>query len=75
MFGKLMPEDGRFFDMFNQHAELCVKGAHELLALTTDFGNIDQHLHAIDQYEKQADTHHRYDNCDAAQVLHHTAGS
>ncbi|RJX33212.1 MAG: DUF47 domain-containing protein [Oxalobacter sp.] len=56
MFGRLMPEDGKFFDMFNQHAELCVKGAHELLALTTDFGNIDQHLHAIDQIEKQADT-------------------
>ena len=55
MFGKLMPEDGRFFDMFNQHAELCVKGAQELLALTTDFGNIDKHLHAIDQFEKEAD--------------------
>ena len=55
MFGKLMPEDGRFFDMFNQHAALCVKGAQELLALTTDFGNIDKHLHAIDQVEKEAD--------------------
>jgi predicted phosphate transport protein (TIGR00153 family) len=55
MFGKLMPEDGRFFDMFNQHAELCVKGARELLALTTDFTNVDIHLHAIDVIEKQAD--------------------
>src|SRR5660398_63779 len=55
MFGKLMPQDGRFFDMFNQHAELCVKGAHELVALTTDFVNVDMHLHAIDEIEKQAD--------------------
>ena len=55
MFGRLMPEDGRFFEMFNQHAELCIKGAEELLALTSDFNNIDKHLHMIDQIEKEAD--------------------
>ena len=55
MFGRLMPTEGKFFEMFNQHAELCVKGATEMLALTTDFSNIDRHLHAIDQIEKQAD--------------------
>ena len=55
MFGRLMPADGQFFDMFNQHAELCVKGAKELLALTIDFKDIDQRLHQIDMIEKQAD--------------------
>ena len=55
MFGRLMPADGQFFDMFNQHAELCVKGAKELLALTSDFKDIDQRLHQIDMLEKQAD--------------------
>ena len=55
MFGRLMPAEGQFFEMFNQHAALCVKGAQELLALTIDFTHIDQHLHAIDQIEKEAD--------------------
>ncbi|MEA5098354.1 MAG: DUF47 family protein [Burkholderiaceae bacterium] len=55
MFGRLMPSEGQFFELFNQHAALCVKGARELLALTTDFDNIDQRLHSIDQLEKQAD--------------------
>jgi uncharacterized protein len=55
MFGRLMPADGQFFEMFNQHAELCVKGAKELLSLMDNFNDIDQRLHAIDQIEKQAD--------------------
>lgn len=55
MFGRFMPAEGQFFDMFNQHAELCVKGARELLALTTNFDDIEMRLHAIDQLEKEAD--------------------
>jgi len=55
MFGRLMPADGQFFEMFNQHAELCVKGAKELLALMVDVNDIDQRLHQIDTLEKQAD--------------------
>ena len=55
MFGRLMPQEGLFFDMFNDHAALCVKGAQELLLLASDFNHIDKHLHAIDQIEKQAD--------------------
>ena len=55
MFGRLMPADGQFFDMFSQHAELCVKGAKELLALVCNVNDIDQRLHQIDQIEKQAD--------------------
>jgi uncharacterized protein len=50
-----MPADGQFFDMFSQHAELCVKGAKELLALTSNVSDIDQRLHQIDMIEKQAD--------------------
>ena len=30
MFGRLMPKEGRFFELFNEHAEEVVKGAHEL---------------------------------------------
>lgn len=55
MFGRFMPEDGRFFDLFNQHAELCVKGTRELVDLMTHFDNLERRLHAIEAVEKQAD--------------------
>lgn len=55
MFGRFMPTDGKFFDLFNQHAELCVKGAQELVALMTQFDNLERRLHAIEAIEKQAD--------------------
>jgi hypothetical protein len=48
MFGRLMPTEGKFFDMFNQHAELCVKGAKEMLGLMTNFDDLENrqdHLH------------------------------
>ena len=50
-----MPTDGKFFDLFNQHAELCVKGARELVDLMTHFDNLERRLHAIEVVEKQAD--------------------
>ena len=37
MFGRLMPKEEKFFDLFNQHAEFCVKGAKELVELMKDF--------------------------------------
>jgi hypothetical protein len=55
MFGRLMPTEGKFFDLFNQHAELCVKGAKELLALMTHFDNLERRLHEVEVLEKQAD--------------------
>ena len=30
MFGPLTPKEGRFFDLFNDHAALIVDAAHEL---------------------------------------------
>lgn len=50
-----MPADGKFFDLFNQHAELCVKGTRELVELMTHFDNLERRLHAIEAVEKQAD--------------------
>lgn len=55
MFGRLMPTEGKFFDLFNQHADLCVKGAREMLALMTNFNDLDIRVHAIESIEKQAD--------------------
>ncbi|TFW01429.1 DUF47 domain-containing protein [Oxalobacteraceae bacterium OM1] len=55
MFGRLMPSEGKFFEMFNQHADLCVKGAREMLALMTNFDDLENRVHAIEGIEKQAD--------------------
>jgi uncharacterized protein len=55
MFGRLMPTEGKFFDLFNQHAELCVKGAKEMVGLMTNFDDLENRVHAIEGIEKQAD--------------------
>jgi hypothetical protein len=55
MFGRLMPTEGKFFDLFNQHAALCVKGAHEMVGLMTNFDDLENRTHAVESVEKQAD--------------------
>src|SRR6476469_8972208 len=55
MFGRLMPTEGKFFDLFNQHAALCVKGAQEMVGLMTNFDDLENRTHAIEGIEKQAD--------------------
>jgi len=55
MFGRLMPSEGQFFDMFNQMGDLSVKCAYELQALVSNIEDVDIHLHSVDQLEKQAD--------------------
>jgi len=55
MFGRLMPKDDRFFEIFNQQAELCVKGAKEMLKLMTDFNDLEIRVREIENIEKEAD--------------------
>ena len=55
MFGRLMPTEGKFFDLFNQHAALCVKGAQEMVGLMTNFDDLENRTHAVESIEKQAD--------------------
>jgi predicted phosphate transport protein (TIGR00153 family) len=55
MFGRLMPGEGKFFELFIQHGELCVKGAKEMVALMTNFDDLENRAHAIEGIEKQAD--------------------
>jgi len=50
-----MPNEGKFFDLFVQHGELCVKGAKEMVALMTNFDDLENRVHAIEGIEKQAD--------------------
>ena len=55
MFGRLMPKEGRFFELFNEHAEQIVLGSHELVALMVSGDDIQRRAYAIETIEKRAD--------------------
>lgn len=55
MFGRLMPREGRFFEFFNEHAELVVQGSRELAALMASGDDIERRAHNIETIEKRAD--------------------
>ncbi len=66
--GRLLPREGKFFEFFNQHAELAVLAAAELQALLGDLTQLELRSRAIEKNEKQADriTH------ETVQLLHQT---
>lgn len=59
MFSRLMPQEGKFFDLFNAHAELIAQGGRELGALVDTLvegkGDTMAHTKAIDHIETSAD--------------------
>ncbi|MBI4205710.1 MAG: DUF47 domain-containing protein [Betaproteobacteria bacterium] len=55
MFGRLIPREGRFFDFFNEHAELIVQGSRELAALMASGDDLERRAHNIESIEKRAD--------------------
>ncbi len=68
MFGRLMPREGRFFELFNAHAEQMVLAAKELALLMANEGDAKTRIEAIDSREVRADgiTH------DVIALLHRT---
>ena len=55
MFSRLMPREGRFFDLFNAHATQIVEGGRALVLLFTDFEAAAVHAARIDVAEHSAD--------------------
>ncbi len=59
MFGRLMPREGKYFDLFNAHAEQIVLGGRALVSLIEALIDAsDQAVHfaeEIDRYETTAD--------------------
>ena len=55
MFGRLMPREGRFFELFNEHAEQVVQGSRELAALMASGDDLERRAHNIESIEKRAD--------------------
>jgi predicted phosphate transport protein (TIGR00153 family) len=55
MFGRLMPREERFFDLFTRHAAEIVEGTRELVAMMSDAADLAQHARAIESIEKRGD--------------------
>ena len=55
MLGRLMPREGKFFDLFNAHAERIVEGSRELAAMIGRFDQLEAHAQRIDAAERAAD--------------------
>ncbi|HEX2651502.1 MAG TPA: DUF47 domain-containing protein [Burkholderiales bacterium] len=55
MLGRLMPQEGRFFELFNAHAERIVEGSRELAVMINSFSELEMHAQHIDGAERAAD--------------------
>ncbi|RIX41949.1 MAG: DUF47 domain-containing protein [Rhodocyclales bacterium GT-UBC] len=59
MFGRLMPREGKYFDLFNDHAALIVQGGKSLAglmgALIGATGEAEKFAEEIDVIERKAD--------------------
>jgi len=58
LFKKLLPKEGNFFVLFNQHAERMVEGAHAFAKLVANYNDAnlrEQYNREVDQAERSAD--------------------
>ncbi len=55
MFSRLMPREGRFFDLFNAHAAQIVEGSQALAQLFANFEQSSVYAGRIDEAERSAD--------------------
>ncbi len=70
-FGKLLPREGNFFEMFNQHADRIVEAARAFSSLVANYSDPhlrEQYNRDVDNAERAADrvTH------DVSKMLHQT---
>ena len=68
MFGRLLPQEGHFYELFNAHAEQVVKAAQALSKLMSDWENREQYAKQIDEHEHAADRI----TAEAIRLLHKT---
>jgi uncharacterized protein len=58
LFGKLLPREGNFFEMFNQHAERIVEAAHAFSRLVANYNDQalrEKYNQDVDNAERAAD--------------------
>ena len=58
LFGKLLPREGNFFELFNQHGERIVEGARAFMLMIQNYADPQQReklAEEVNQAERQAD--------------------
>jgi predicted phosphate transport protein (TIGR00153 family) len=58
LFGKLLPREGNFFELFNQHAAFIVEGARAFILMIENYGDLnlrEKHAQAVVVAERAAD--------------------
>jgi predicted phosphate transport protein (TIGR00153 family) len=58
LFGKLLPREGNFFELFNQHGAHIAAGAKSFVAMIQNYADPvmrQKHADAVDHAERQAD--------------------
>lgn len=58
LFGKLLPREGNFFQMFDQHAERIVEAAHAFAQLVANYNDLqlrEKYNQDVDNAERAAD--------------------
>ena len=57
-FGKLLPRDGNFFDMFNQHADRIMEAARAFSNMVANYNDVplrEKYNRDVDNAERAAD--------------------
>ena len=57
-FGKLLPRDGNFFDMFNQHADRIMEAARAFSQMVANYNDVplrEKYNRDVDNAERAAD--------------------
>lgn len=55
MFSRFMPREGKFFDLFNEHAALILEGSRELAALMASGDDLERRARNVESIEKRGD--------------------
>ena len=58
LFGKLLPKDGNFFELFNQHGTYIAEGARAFMAMIQYYSTSDlreKYAGEVDAAERSAD--------------------
>jgi predicted phosphate transport protein (TIGR00153 family) len=58
LFGKLLPREGNFFELLNQHGSHIAEGSRAFVALIQNYADPalrQKHADAVDHHERQAD--------------------
>ena len=71
MFGRFMPTEGRFFELFNLHAHEIVEGGKELVALMNVFSFIMKTLICLIELRPQVG---RFISCQVSRLSIKAAG-